>query len=152
MPSQVAVPFADIGQAEHEPPQLDTEVFETHCEPQRWKPGLQVKSQVVPEQTGLALAGVEHAAHTPEQSWKPGRHEKPHAVPLQVGAAPAGTGQATHDEVPQLATSVFETQRWPHGCWPAGQLHTLLEHEAPLGHSEGTRHPGWQVRVTGSHE
>ena len=42
-----------------------TEVFERHCEPQRWKPVLQVKSHVAPLQEGVAFAGVEHCTHAP---------------------------------------------------------------------------------------
>ena len=35
VPLQVAVPFADMGHAVHELPQLLTDVLGRHCEPQR---------------------------------------------------------------------------------------------------------------------
>ena len=44
-----------------------------------------------------------------------------HAVPLQVTPPPVGAWQGVHEEVPQLATSVFNTQPPGHMCVPDAQ-------------------------------
>lgn len=70
----VEVPIETVAHGVHEEPQLSTEVSARHCCPQRWKPELHVKSQLAPEQLGVAFAGVLQAAHAPEQSRKPELH------------------------------------------------------------------------------
>ena len=64
---------------------------------------------MVPEQSGVAFAGVVQTAQTPWHSRLPARQVKPQVLPVHVATEPGGTGQATH-ELPQLVTLVFETQ------------------------------------------
>lgn len=86
-----------------------------HWEPHRWKPALQVKSQLVPVQLGVAFGGVVHGAQVPPHERWPGAQVVTHLVPSQV-EAPLGTpGQASH-EAPQLAALVEETQLCPQRC------------------------------------
>lgn len=99
-----------------------------HAAPQRVKPALQVKSQLVPLQLGTELAGAAHevhdapqlftevsATHWPLQEWKPALHATPQAVPSQDAAPFAGTGQIWQLE-PQLLTDVVD-RHWPLHSW-----------------------------------
>jgi hypothetical protein len=110
---------------------------------------LQAKSQAAALQTGVALAGVVHAAQAPAHSLKPALQVKPQVAAVQVALAPAGTGQAVHD-APQLPGFTSATQAWPQACWPWGQTQADAVQAAPVGHSVGKRQPGVQARVTGS--
>jgi hypothetical protein len=110
-PLQVVAPLPEVGHALHELPQLLTLVFDRHALPQRWKPALQVKSHALPEQLGVALAGVVHAAHAPPQSRKPVLQARLHEVPSQL-AVPFAALQAVQ-ALPQLLTLVFDRHAFP---------------------------------------
>lgn len=61
---QVRVELAGpIAQGVQAVPQPSTELSATHCMPQRWKPELQVKSQVPLTQAAVAFAGGVHVWH-----------------------------------------------------------------------------------------
>jgi hypothetical protein len=83
---------------------------------------LQVKSQEVPEQIWVPLAGVVgQAAHVPPQSLAPALQVRPHAKPSHVDTPLGEPGHAVHDE-PQLAVDVFDRHWFPHRWKPL--LHT----------------------------
>ena len=116
VPSQVAAPLGGVVQAEHDEPQLLTELLDRHWLPQRWYPLLQAKSQEVPEQICTPLTGVlPHDAQAPAHKREPMLHESPQENPSQVAMPLAEPGQAVH-EAPQLAVALFERhwlpQRW----------------------------------------
>ena len=85
VPSQVAVAFAEVGQALHEDvPQELTLLLSLHSSPQRWKPARHSKAHLVPSQVAVALAGGWHGMQEvpqfavslsetqfPAQSWVP---------------------------------------------------------------------------------
>lgn len=62
VPLHVEVPLVGGTQGEQLEPQVATSVFTAQAAPQRWKPLTHEKLQLAPEHTGLALAGVLHAA------------------------------------------------------------------------------------------
>jgi hypothetical protein len=128
-------------------------------EPLRTKPGLHVKSQLVPLQVAVALAGGLHGVHRephvatlvfdthcPEHACIPAMQVKPQLVPLQVAVALAGGAHGVQLVAPHEVTSVFATHdapqrwnpgsqvksHWPEvhaGCWCAAAGHT--SHRAP---------------------
>ena len=53
----VVVLGGPAGHAEHEVPQLSTELSATHCVPQRWYPDWHVKSQTPLKQVAVPFAG-----------------------------------------------------------------------------------------------
>jgi hypothetical protein len=111
--------------AVHVAPHCVTLLSATHVLPQRWKPALQVKSQVAPLHVAVALAGGAQGEHdAPQlatavlltqalpQRWKPVSQVKSQLTPLHVAVALAGGAHGEHDDAPQEATDVFETH-WP---------------------------------------
>ena len=91
---QVALALAGTGHAEHELPHVATSLLLTHALPQRWKPLLQLKPQLVPSHVAVAFAGAVHAVqlaphdmgllferHWLPHMWKPVLQLKPQLVP-----------------------------------------------------------------------
>lgn len=77
--------------------------------------------QLVPQ--ALAKSG---GTHSPLQALKPPPHEKPQVVPLQVRVEFAGPlGHAVH-RLPQVFTSLFDTQALPQRWKPALQVKLQL--------------------------
>jgi hypothetical protein len=97
VPSQVGVPFAGIGHAVHDVPQVLGLAFGWQIPPQSWLPALQVPEQDAPV-----------SMHSPAHSFLPLGQVPPQLVPSQVAVPPVGTGQGTH-AVPQVATSLLST-------------------------------------------
>ena len=89
---------------------------------------LHAKSQLVPLQTAVALAGVVQVAQTPPHSLRPASQVKPHAPLLHERVAFAGAVHAVQLE-PQLSTEVLERhwlpQRWKPGLQVKSQLSPL---------------------------
>jgi hypothetical protein len=114
-----------------------------------------VKSQLVPSQVGVLLAGIgqgEHPvpqldvllfdAHDPLQAWNPLLHEIAQLVPshVELPFAP-GAGQLVH-RPPHESTLVFASQKSPHLCVPVGQTF-------PHGVPAGMQSPAHSVRPAG---
>jgi hypothetical protein len=78
---------------------------------------LHVKSQVAPEQIGVAFGGVVQGAHAPLHSRNPELQVSPQLVPLHE-AVPLLDGHGEH-ELPQELTLVLETHWLPHRWKPA---------------------------------
>lgn len=97
VPSQVGVPFAGIGHAVHDVPQVLGLAFGWQMPEQSWLPGLQVPEHDAP----LSM-------HSPAHSFLPLGQVPPQLVPSQVAVPPVGTGQGTHAD-PQVATSPLFT-------------------------------------------
>jgi hypothetical protein len=69
VPSQVAEPFAGMGQAVHDVPQVSTLVLEAQLPAQTWYPEEQtVAKQDVPEQANAVAFAAGQSAQTPPQS------------------------------------------------------------------------------------
>lgn len=139
VPLQIGDAFAGVVHGAHEAPHFT-------------KPGLQVKSHVVPfVQLPTAFGGGLQVVHALPQRRKPALHAKSQLEALrQTGEAFGCAGHTAH-EPPQLVTAAFGTQAWPQRCWPVGQeqvLEVVLQ-VAPVGHSELMRQPGAHMRVTG---
>jgi hypothetical protein len=114
---------------------------------------LQVKSQLAPEQTGVAFAGVVHAAHAPEQSRKPELHCSAQLVPLHEVAPLGSVGQGVHD-VPQPSTELFARHCWPHRCVVLGQVKSQsapLHTRVALAGVEHTAHAPLQRSASDAH-
>jgi hypothetical protein len=108
VPLQVAVPFAGAAHAVHEliPQEAGLE-FGVHCPEQMCIPGSHEQAFVL---------GMHAPAHSFMFAGQVGRHD----VPLQVTLPPVGAWQGEH-AVPQVATSLSETQLPAQTCVPIGQ-------------------------------
>jgi len=109
VPSQVGVPFAGIGHAVHNVPQVLGLAFGWQIPEQSWLPGLQV-----PEHA--AAASMQSPAHS---FWPLGQVPL-QLVPSQVAVPPVGTGQGTQ-AMPQVATSPLSTHLPVQRCIPDEQ-------------------------------
>jgi len=135
VPLHAADPFAGIGQGVHEPPHVSGSALLTHAPPQRWKPALQAKPQLVPSHVADAfVGGAGHGAHdAPHEAtlafdaheaphaWKPVLHAKPQLVASHVALALSGGEQGLHD-APQVMVLAFDAHAAPHAWNPASQL------------------------------
>jgi hypothetical protein len=139
VPLQVATPKAGVGHGVHIEPHVRTLEFDTHWVPHWWKPVAQVYWQAPLTHCGLvAPAGGVHVAHEAPhevmdsarhwfpQRTKPGLHSKSHAggppgeALRHTDTALAGAWHGVH-ELPQVATSKFDTQSLPHWWKPVAQ-------------------------------
>ncbi|MCU0702181.1 MAG: hypothetical protein MUC96_37265, partial [Myxococcaceae bacterium] len=116
-------------------PHESGELSGRHWLPQRWKPTLQVKSQVPNEQSAVPFGGgvhvwhvepqvvTEFATHMPLQKFGVAdeAHDRPQFVPSQVGVVPLPAGPAGHGEhrLPQVFTLLFDTH-CPLHSWKPG--------------------------------
>jgi hypothetical protein len=109
VPSQVGVPFAGIGHAVHNAPQVLGLALGWQIPEQSWLPALQVPAHAV-------AASIQSPAH----SFLPLGQVPLQLVPSQVAVPPVGTGQDTQ-AVPQVATSLLFTHLPVQRCIPDEQ-------------------------------
>jgi hypothetical protein len=151
VPEQVVVPTLPVGHAAQTPPHslyvpavqaVATHVVPeqpyalapvvgqvAHVVPQSSVPAAQVEAtHVVPEQPYAVAPVVEQVAHVPPQSSVPVLQVNPQVVPSQV-AAPFGDGAQAVHELPQVATSLLETQP-PEQTWNP-DAHAVATHDVP---------------------
>lgn len=139
-----------VGQTWHDAPHASTSESARQVLPQRWKPGLHVKSHVPLEQIGVALVGGVQLTHerphcvvlvsatqVPPQSWKPGEHCQPQLKPSQVRTEFAGPlGHGVHEVVPHEFTLKLSEHVELQRCVPELQTKshvTPLHVDVPLG-------------------
>jgi hypothetical protein len=125
-PSQTAVALAGAGHAVHETPQLWISAFERQTPLHSCSPAAQNPRHA-------CTPGMQAPAH----NFIPAGQLAPHWTPSHVAVPPIGTAHGVQD-TPQLATSLFETQRWLHRCVPAAKQSSM--HVVAAGDTQAPAH------------